>query len=124
MGKDGKAASDGMSKTQDSIKSPTADKTRGSSPKKDDMKDKMNAQELIVQLHDAVRDSDKKLVADGADVNSVGRKEFTDNHTALHLAASRGSEQCMKFLLGSKGVDFNALTTMQETPLHKAAMAG
>ena len=28
----------------------------------------------------------------------------------------------MKALLQSKNVDFNALTTMLETPLHKAAM--
>jgi len=147
--------------------SPVGDKaTRGASPKKKeiDAKDKMNGQDLIVQLHDAVRDGDqklveyiikeradvnqrgtfgdtalhwavmggtrnhdlivKKLVSEHADVTSVSKKEFTDNHTPLHLAASRGSEQCMKFLLGSKAVDFNVLTTMQETPLHKAAMAG
>merc|ERR1712086_1109175 len=64
----------------------------------------------------------KKLVSEGADANIVGAKAFTDNHTPLHIAASRGSEMCMKALLQSKGVDINVLTTNKETPLHKAAM--
>ena len=36
-----------------------------------------------------------------------------DNHTPLHIAASRGSEMCMKALLQSKNVDFNVLTTVR-----------
>lgn len=142
---------------------------RGGSPKKKeiDVKDKMNGQEYYLQLHDAVRDGDlklvehlikeradinkstkefgdtalhwavmggtrnhdlivKKLVSEGAEVipSNMSKNQFSDNHTPLHLAASRGSEQCMKFLLGSKDVNINVVTTMQETPLHKAAMAG
>lgn len=161
-GEDKKAA-------QDTVKpSPGAGgAARGGSPKKDvsDLKDKINSQPLLDQLHDAVRDGDyklveyiikknvdninargqfgdtalhwavmggtpahdkivRKLVADQADVNLVGARPFTDNHTPLHLAASRGSEQCMKLLLTSKTVDFNMVTTHKETPLHKAAMAG
>lgn len=65
----------------------------------------------------------RKLVNENADVCAVGQRNFTDNHTPLHIAASQGSDTCMKILVASKA-DFNMVTSCKETPLHKAAMAG
>jgi len=69
----------------------------------------------------------QKLVSDyNADVNRVSKKDFTDDHTPLHLAASKGSDKCLRHLLNGKEPLplFNKQTSCGETPLHKAAMAG
>ncbi len=58
------------------------------------------------------------ILAAGAEVSG------NSPHTALHMAASKGSLRLVQVLLGAPGVDVNAKDTLLQTPLHAACMGG
>lgn len=71
----------------------------------------------------------QKLVKEGVDVNESGPRlvaypAYSNNWSALAIAASRGHEAVVKVLLASDGVDVNIATSDGQTPLDLAVTNG
>ena len=77
-----------------------------------------------ISIHDAIRKGNielaQKLIANGADINRQDEKGYKP----LHIAASKGHEELVKYLI-SKDVDIDGRAESDDTtPLHQAAGGG
>lgn len=62
----------------------------------------------------------KALLEKGAQPNKVQESEHSQRNTALHIAATHGSELCIDELLKSKVINVNAVNNEGNTPVHEA----